>query len=89
MHVDREVTEEMGVWMKGVDYITMDREHQHDLIREAILKHAKHYPESLIVIEEYDKLSCDTRAMIRQILHHPEVEHGLLLRDWLQGCVVW
>ena len=62
--------------MQGVDYISMDRTHQNSLIRNSILKHAKKYPESLIVIEEYDKLSCDTRAMIRQILHHPEVDHG-------------
>ena len=58
-----------------MDYIRQDREQQHNLLREAILQHAKRYPESVLVIEEYDKLHCETRAMMRQIILHPEVGH--------------
>lgn len=36
--------------------------------------------DSILVIEEYDKLSCPTRAMFRQFLQHPDVANITLQR---------
>lgn len=61
------------VFTVGTDFISYERADQHQMMRDSIVTHAKNYPESLIVIEEYDKMACETRAMIRQIIQHPEV----------------
>lgn len=68
-----------GVVILGMDFTKESREMQHAMIKEAILSHAKRFTESLIVVEEYDKLDCDTRSMFRQIINHPEVNLLLYL----------
>ena len=52
---------------------------EHRQIRDLIVQHVRSYPESLIVIEEYDKMTCETQAMLRQLLQHPEVRHSFHL----------
>ncbi len=57
----------------GLDFIQKEREQQLRHVRDAVIAHIKDNPEPLIVIEEYDKLDCDTRAFLRQLLQHPEL----------------
>jgi ATP-dependent Clp protease ATP-binding subunit ClpA len=52
----------------GMDYTTHDREVQHELLQKSLLDHIAVYPQSLIVIEEYDKLDCHMRGFFRQML---------------------
>ncbi|KAK9830272.1 hypothetical protein WJX72_010727 [[Myrmecia] bisecta] len=56
----------------GMDYILVEREQQHLLLRESLLDHLRRAPQSLIVIEEYDKLDCPTRGMFRQLLENAQ-----------------
>ena len=52
----------------GLDYTASDQEKQHALVKEAIMEHIKFHPQSLIVIEEYDKLDCRTRGLLKQLI---------------------
>lgn len=52
----------------GMDYTSHDREVQHGLLQKALLDQVSQYPQSLIVIEEYDKLDCYMRGFFRHIL---------------------
>ncbi|KAI3426218.1 hypothetical protein D9Q98_008594 [Chlorella vulgaris] len=57
----------------GMDYTAQERHHQHTLLRAAILEHMRAAPESLFVIEEYDKLDCPMRGFFRQLLENGQV----------------
>lgn len=52
----------------GMDYTSHDRDVQHGLLQKALLDHVSMYPQSFIVIEEYDKLDCYMRGFFRQML---------------------
>lgn len=52
----------------GMDYTAKDREEQHAMLQTALLEHVSMYPQSFIVVEEYDKLDCHMRGFFRQIL---------------------
>lgn len=52
----------------GLDFTEDDRQAQHAALRNAIFKHVQSNPESLLVIEEYDKLDCHMRGFFRQLL---------------------
>ena len=54
----------------GMDYISSEREQQHRYLRAGVLDHLQRFPQSLLVIEEYDKLDCPTRAMLRQLIEN-------------------
>ena len=54
--------------LQGMDHINTERAQQHWYLKDSILKHLHHYRESLLVIEEYDKLDCPTRAVLRQLI---------------------
>lgn len=58
--------------MYGMDYMASERELQHRLLREALITHLRQHPQSLLVIEEYDKIDCPTRGMLRQLLENPQ-----------------
>ena len=51
-----------------MDYTASDQARQHELVKEAIMDHIKFHPQSLIVIEEYDKLDCRTRGLLKQLI---------------------
>ena len=51
-----------------MDYINVEREQQHWYLRKSIISHLRQYQESLLVIEEYDKLDCPTRGVLRQLV---------------------
>ena len=52
----------------GLDYLSSERDQQHAFLRTAVLDHLRRAPTALLVIEEYDKLDCPTRAMLRQLI---------------------
>lgn len=52
----------------GLDYTASDQKRQHELVKEAVIEHIKFHPQSLIVIEEYDKLDCRTRGLLKQLI---------------------
>ena len=54
-----------------MDYVAADREAQHDRMRSALLAHVRLHPQSLVVVEEYDKLDCATRGLFRQLIENP------------------
>lgn len=56
----------------GMDYLSPERSQRLDQLRSELLSHLKLVPDALLVIEEYDKLDCEARAMWRQLLQHPE-----------------
>lgn len=60
-----------GQVMYGMDYVEGERQEQHNRVREAVLEHLKRYPAALLVVEEYDKLDCPSRAVLRQLLSNP------------------
>ena len=49
-------------------------------MREAVLGHVEAYPQSLLVVEEYDKADCATRALLRQLLDHGATAAGSSFR---------
>ena len=51
-----------------MDYINADSKQQHWYLRKTVLDHLHRYPESLLVIEEYDKLDCSARNVLRQLV---------------------
>ena len=53
--------------MFGMDYVTAQRQAQHAAARAAVLNHLRRSRRALLVVEEYDKLDCATRAMFRQL----------------------
>lgn len=57
--------------LQGMDHINAEREQQHWYLRKAILDHFHQHAEALLVIEEYDKLDCATRAVLRQFVTAP------------------
>ena len=52
----------------GTDYVTAEQEAQGRALRDAIVSHLATFPESIIVIEEYDKMGCPARGMLKQLL---------------------
>ena len=55
----------------GMDYTVTEQERQHEMLKHSILDHLKHSPETLLVIEEYDKLDCPTRGLLKQLIDSP------------------
>jgi ATP-dependent Clp protease ATP-binding subunit ClpA len=60
----------------GMDYGSQDVDEQHHLLQKSLLDHLAVYPQSLIVIEEYDKLDCQMRGFFRQMLQGSQVGTG-------------
>lgn len=53
----------------GLDYAPgLEAETSLAALRSALLDHAAAHPQSLIVVEEYDKLDCGARAMLRGLV---------------------
>lgn len=56
-----------------MDFTKLDRDQQRKMLLTEIVNHVKRFPESVIAIEEYEKIHCDTRIMLRQLFQNPEV----------------
>ena len=54
--------------LQGMDHINAERTQQHWYLQHSVLEHLRQHKESLLVIEEYDKLDCPTRAVLRQLI---------------------
>lgn len=65
----------------GMDYTSEDRAAQHQALRGALLEHMRLAPESLVVVEEYDKLDCHMRGFFRQLLEGGQVGNVSLARS--------
>lgn len=64
----------------GLDFMEEERDAQLATVRSAILQHSRTASDPLIVIEEYDKLDCASRAMLRQLISNPEAANTTLSR---------
>ncbi|CAD7700658.1 unnamed protein product [Ostreobium quekettii] len=56
----------------GMDFVESKRDQQRQALRNAIVDHIKAFQESFVVVEEYDKLDCGTRSMLRQLVMNPD-----------------
>ena len=54
----------------GTDYVVREREEQARMLRDAVTRHLERFPESVVVVEEYDKLGCPARGTLKQMLEH-------------------
>ena len=70
-----------------MDYISSDRVRQHAYLRAAVLEHLRRAPQSLLVIEEYDKLDCPTRAMLRQLIENSHTANITLDKSAMPASV--
>lgn len=52
----------------GTDYVVTEQEAQGRMLRDAIIDHLRVFPEAVVVIEEYDKMGCPARGMLKQLL---------------------
>ena len=52
----------------GTDYVTSEAAEQSAALRDAVLRHLAVYDSSVIVVEEYDKMGCAARGVLRQLL---------------------
>ena len=52
----------------GTDYVTSEQEAQGRMLRDAVLEHLRVFPEAVVVIEEYDKMGCPARGVLKQLL---------------------
>jgi len=51
----------------GLDYTLADREEQSEHLVRNIMDHLRTHADSVVVIEEYDKLDCKSRGVLKQI----------------------
>ena len=51
----------------GMDYTAADRAAQSDLLVRELLDHLRRHADAVVVIEEYDKLGCDARGLLKQL----------------------
>ncbi|KAG1660389.1 hypothetical protein FOA52_007294 [Chlamydomonas sp. UWO 241] len=63
----------------GMNFMLESQGEQLAAVRSAILEHARSTPDALIVIEEYDKLDCPSRGMLRQLLASPDAANASAL----------
>ena len=54
----------------GLDFTVEQEAQQRALLQQAILDHVGAHPEALLVVEEYDKLSCRMRGFLRQVIEN-------------------
>lgn len=68
----------------GLDYLQSEKQKQMELLRETLTSHLLWFPESLVVMEEYDKVDCDVRGLLKQMLDKG-TESSI---DWGKSIVV-
>ena len=52
----------------GTDFVSSEAEAQVAALRDAVLRHLRVHASSVVVVEEYDKMGCAARGMLRQLL---------------------
>ena len=58
----------------GTSYLSDDAERQFAELRFNLVRHVRAYRESLVVIEEYDKMDCRSRGLLRELVDHAAAE---------------
>jgi ATP-dependent Clp protease ATP-binding subunit ClpA len=66
----------------GLDYTLQDRGKQSEALMHKLLSHLSSHPNSLVVIEEYDKLDCNSRGVLKQIF-----DQGFALNVTMQRSI--
>jgi hypothetical protein len=56
----------------GLDYLLPESAARLNALRGEVVGHLGGAPDSLLVVEEYDKMDCAARGLWRQLLQHPE-----------------
>jgi hypothetical protein len=56
----------------GLDYLLPESAARLEALRGEVVGHLAAAPDSLLVVEEYDKMDCAARGLWRQLLQHPE-----------------
>ena len=54
--------------MFGTDYLAAELAAQAAALRGSLVRHFEKHPESVLVVEEYDKVDCASRGVLRQLL---------------------
>jgi hypothetical protein len=67
-----------------VDYLLPEAASRLDALRAEVLGHLAAAPDSLLVVEEYDKVDCGARGLWRQLLQNPE-RGNITSNRWAPG----
>lgn len=66
--------------LAGTDWGAADREVQATALAERLARQVAVHPASLVVVEDYDKMSCAARAVLRHAMDHGRVAHEVRAR---------
>jgi len=66
--------------LAGTDWGAADREVQATALAERLARQVTVHPASLVVVEDYDKMSCAARAVLRHAMDHGRVAHEVRAR---------
>jgi len=66
----------------GAEYVEKDRARQKRMIVSNLRAHLRRFPESIVVIEEYDKLPCEVRSVLRQLFDSGRVMQSTPSSRW-------
>lgn len=58
----------------GTSYLSEDADRKFSELRHNLVRHVRGYRESLVVIEEYDKMDCRSRGLLRELIDHALAE---------------
>jgi hypothetical protein len=81
----------------GLDYLLPESAAWLQALRSEVVGHLAGAPDSLLVVEEYDKMDCAARGLWRQLLQHPEranitnnrcVQAGMMRPSWWCARIV-
>jgi len=70
----------------GLDYFVSEAAERLERLKGEVVSHLAAAPDALLVVEEYDKLSCEARGMWRQLLQHPQRANITSHRHVLTPC---
>lgn len=71
----------------GLDYFVSEAAERLERLKGEVVSHLAAAPDALLVVEEYDKLSCEARGMWRQLLQHPQRANITSHRHVLALCL--
>ena len=60
----------------GMDYLADEEAQQAAFLRGQLVQHLRRHPQALVVVEEYDKLDCHARGLVKQLLDKGVGEAG-------------
>ena len=60
----------------GMDYLADEEAQQAAFLQGQLVQHLRRHPQALVVVEEYDKLDCHARGLVKQLLDKGVGEAG-------------